>query len=108
LLRELAEWALRRRRHYRVSGTSMEPELHDGELILIEPTDKVGVGDVVVCRHPYRTIEIVKRVGSIDADGFISLSSPAGTDSDQFGRVPLDHVRGRVTSSISRRRVLIR
>ncbi|MCH7790637.1 MAG: hypothetical protein IH940_14535, partial [Acidobacteria bacterium] len=63
----------------------MEPELHDGELILIEPTNVVGVGDLVVCRHPFRKIEVVKRIASIDADGFIALSSPSGTDSDQFG-----------------------
>ena len=84
----------------------MEPELRDGELILIEPTDALGVGDVVVRRHPFRNIDVVKHIGSIDPDGFLALSSPGGIDSEQFGRVSRGNVVGRVTSSITRRRVL--
>jgi SOS-response transcriptional repressor LexA len=100
---EFTQWVMRRRRRYRVSGASMEPDLHDAELILIEPTDVVGVGDVVVCRHPFAKFDIVKRVAAAAPDGYFELASPSGTDSTQFGLVPRSLIRGRVTASLTRR-----
>lgn len=105
MLAELMRWVARRRRAFRVTGTSMEPELRDGELILIDPRGEGSVGDIVVCGHPFRPIDVVKRVAASDA-GFLTLSSPSGTDSSQFGRVRIEEVRGRATASLSRFRRL--
>ncbi len=84
----------------------MEPMLSDGELLLVRADGEVGTGDMVVCRHPYKKIDIVKLVRSVDDDGYLALSSPGGTDSDQFGRVPASLVRGRVTANASKRRIV--
>ena len=50
----------------RVVGTSMEPTLRDGELVLVTKFDylraKPARGDVVLCRLPGRAGEYVKRV----------------------------------------------
>lgn len=35
-----------------VSGNSMEPNLHDGELAVVKPSTSYQVGDVVTYRHP--------------------------------------------------------
>lgn len=86
----------------------MEPAFADGELVLIEP---VGVrrfqplvaGEVAIARHTFKNLEVIKYVDQVHDDGFVSLRSPAGEDSRQFGRVPIDSVRGRVTANLTRR-----
>jgi phage repressor protein C with HTH and peptisase S24 domain len=103
---ELLSWARRRRRIFRVRGASMEPLLRDGEYVLVDPTAVVRVGDVVVSRHPFKDLDVVKQVAAID-DGLLTLWSPHGTHSRQFGRVPESSIRGRVTASVSRRRRLV-
>jgi len=103
MITELAFWMLRRRRPWRVSGRSMEPHLLDGQLLLIDPALSHGplaVGDMIVCRHPHKSIDLVKFVAAIDED-LISLESPGGDDSRQFGRVSTASVKGRVTANLS-------
>ncbi|HXJ65111.1 MAG TPA: S26 family signal peptidase, partial [Actinomycetota bacterium] len=56
---------LARRRPFRavVSGPSMEPELHDGDVVLALAGRRPRTGDVVVVEHPERDgFEMVKRV----------------------------------------------
>ena len=50
-----------------VIGTSMEPTLHNGDLILINRTKNVQVGDIVTCNDTEYGL-IVKRVGAIEGD----------------------------------------
>ena len=95
IVKELTLWALRKRRPWRVNGTSMEPEYYAGDLVLIDPFRRVTVGSVVVARHPFK---------NVDADKYVVLESPSGDDSDRFGRVPLHTVRGTVTFKWKARR----
>ena len=97
IVKELTLWALRKRRPWRVHGTSMEPEYCAGDLVLIDPFRRVTVGSVVVARHPFKNVELIKYVKAVDADNYVVLESPSGDDSDRFGRVPLHTVRGTVT-----------
>jgi hypothetical protein len=114
LLMELAAWAVRRRNRWRVTGTSMEPDFADGDIVLIEPVGVVapaalaGVGDAVIARHPFKNIEVIKWVASVDPDDHLQLRSPSGDDSRQFGRVPLHTVRGRVSCNLTQRHIVDR
>ena len=92
--------ALHMRRPWRVSGDSMVPDYHDGDLVLVVPDAPFAVGDVVVARHPFKNIDVIKYVGSIE-DGYVYLQSPAGDDSRVFGRAPVASIRGRVTRNLS-------
>jgi len=96
-LKELLLWALRKRRPWRVQGASMEPAFVEGDLVLVDPDGVPQSGSVVVARHPFKNLEVIKYVKSIDPDGYLVLESPAGDDSDQFGRVPEHSVNGVVT-----------
>lgn len=100
-LHELLLWALRKRRPWRVNGTSMEPEFNDGDLVLIARGATVAEGDVVVARHPFKNLDVIKYVSSVDADDHVVLRSPSGDDSRQFGRVPIETVKGRVTMNLT-------
>ena len=96
-VKELALWALRKRRPWRVQGSSMEPDYCAGDLVLIDPSAKPQVGNVVVARHPFKNLDVIKYVQSVDSDQHVVLRSPSGHDSAHFGRVPLHTVRGVVT-----------
>lgn len=84
----------------------MAPEYVDGDLVLIDPHATVTVGRAVVARHPFKNVDVIKYVASVDADGHVVLESPAGDDSRQFGRVPLHTIKGTVTMNwkVDRRR----
>lgn len=101
--REFRSWALRRRRLWRVSGTSMEPQYHEGDYVILEsvPAAMLAVGDVVVTRHPFKNLDVIKTIDEID-DAYLELRSPQGQDSRQFGRVPIGTVRGRVSVNLNR------
>ena len=95
--KEVLLWALRKRRPWRVQGDSMEPEYSSGDLVLIDPTAEPVSGDVIVARHPFKNLDIIKYVKSVDDDGYLFVESPGGDDSQQFGRVPAHTVNGVVT-----------
>ena len=97
IAKEVLLWALRKRRPWRVRGTSMEPEYCDGDLVLINPQASVQAGTAVVARHPFKNRDIIKYVKSVDDDDHVTLESPSGDDSRQFGRVPTRTVKGTVT-----------
>lgn len=103
MAKELALWALRKRRPWRVQGASMEPEFSHGDLVLIDQRQPVVAGHVVVARHPFKKLDVIKYVKSVDADGYVVLESPSGDDSTQFGRAPLQSVRGTVTANLTAR-----
>ena len=95
--KEILLWALRKRRPWRVQGVSMEPEYRAGDLVLIDPNAPVVAGSVVVARHPFKNLDVIKYVKTVDHDDHVVLESPQGDDSSHFGRVPLHTVRGTVT-----------
>ena len=97
-------WALRKRRPWRVQGSSMEPDYRSGDLVLIDPSAELEVGSVIVARHPFKNLDVIKYLKSIDADDHVTLESPSGDDSAQFGRVPVHTGKGTVTYNCSRRR----
>ena len=74
----------------------MEPEFHTGDLVLLDPKAPLEPGAAIVARHPFKNIEVIKYIRSIE-DDLVFLESPAGDDSNQFGRVPVHTVRGTVT-----------
>ena len=84
----------------------MEPAICDGEVLLVAPDASVTPGDIVVCGHPTRNIDVVKELGSVDTDGRLVLVSPQGDDSGSFGTVDSEKLRGRVTVSLTRRRLV--
>jgi signal peptidase I len=115
---------LARRRPFRaaIAGASMEPSLHDGEVVLAVRR-RPRTGDVVVLEHPgNRGFELVKRVAGspgevvhLLADGsrlpepvalregewfVVGDAGSASTDSRSFGPVHTEHVRGVVVAAL--------
>jgi nickel-type superoxide dismutase maturation protease len=81
----------------------MLPTLRDGALIAaarLDPDTILRVGEVVVARRPDRvSLEMVKRIEAIDAQGnvFLRGDNPvASTDSRHFGPVRRELVVARV------------
>jgi len=75
----------------------MEPDYAAGDLVLIDPNAPLVAGQVVVARHPFKNVDIIKYLAGVDPDGYARLESPSGDDSRQFGRVPVHTVKGTVT-----------
>ena len=91
---------LGRRIAFLVEGDSMSPTLNDGDTVLIHPGAAIGVGDIVLAEHPYKSsVTILKRVSGLDADGLVNLTGDnevESTDSRTFGPVSIKSVIGRV------------
>ncbi len=89
----------------------MEPTLHEGSIVLVDPrayrADGPHVADVVVARHPTQhQLRIVKRIEAVEADGRLRLVSDNSTaagvqDSRSFGPIEPVLVEGRVTSVVA-------
>ena len=91
------------RRRVAVQGHSMEPTLHAGDWLLVDPNayanGRLRVGDIVVAADP-RAAEraIVKRVVAVNLDGSLRLAGdhPAHSNEDeQLAAVPAATVKGR-------------
>lgn len=105
-------WIIGRRRRIRVSGQSMEPTLHDGEYVLIDPRRRhPEPGRLAVARHPSQIepgsgqrLLVIKRVSDwTDAGVWLTSDNPeAGTDSRTWGRLPEDDLVGTVTIVLDR------
>ncbi|MDR2967479.1 MAG: S24/S26 family peptidase [Methanobacteriaceae archaeon] len=50
-----------------VDGTSMVPTLQNGEVVIIEKTQNINVGDIVVAKDPEYGL-LIKRVGNITGE----------------------------------------
>ncbi|MET7269744.1 nickel-type superoxide dismutase maturation protease [Streptomyces flaveolus] len=82
-----------------VTGPSMVPTLHHGDLLLVHWGARVRPGDVVVLRHPFQQdLLVVKRAAERRGAGWWVLGDNAfaGGDSTDYGAVPEDLVLGRV------------
>ena len=69
----------------------MWPTLHDGEMVDAVQGSSPVVGDIVVAKHPFKKINVIKRVKRIEKDGiFIEGDNPdpiGSEDSHNFGLV---------------------
>ena len=53
-----------------VTGNSMEPNLHDGDLAIVRLTDRYQPGDVVAYRHP-DIGPVIHRIQTVGNDRFV-------------------------------------
>jgi hypothetical protein len=91
----------------RVVGVSMQPVLHDGQIILAYPRQRsYGAGDVVIFSHDGR--DKVKRIiGTRVHDDLTEVfvqgdNTSASTDSRDFGWVPVEYIRGKLIWPLQR------
>lgn len=89
---------------YICEGTSMNPTLYDGEVVLVDRDAKIEVGDIVVAKHPVeQTTEIVKRIGRINEHGHYFLvgdNLEDSNDSREFGAVRREYIKGKVVARL--------
>ncbi|MFE2049351.1 nickel-type superoxide dismutase maturation protease [Streptomyces sp. NPDC059459] len=82
-----------------VTGPSMVPTLHHGDVLLVHWGARVRPGDVIVLRHPFQQdLLVVKRAVERRGAGWWVLGDNAfaGGDSTDYGVVPGELVLGRV------------
>lgn len=85
----------------------MLPVLAPDDVVLVCPTRTCEIGDIVVAKHPYQEITVIKYVTEIDDNGFLELTSPRGTDSSKFGRPPSKNILGVVTFNLTKKSLII-
>lgn len=89
---------------FQVAGDSMLPALKAGDLVLINPSAALEVGDIVVARHPFKkSVKIIKRIAEIlPGERYILLSdNPAdGADSRSFGAIAAKDILGKAEARI--------
>ncbi|WP_151478207.1 nickel-type superoxide dismutase maturation protease [Streptomyces albicerus] len=82
-----------------VTGPSMVPTLHHGDLLVVQYGARIRPGDVVVLRHPFQQdLLVVKRAAERREGGWWVLgdNAYAGGDSTDYGTVPEELVLGKV------------
>src|SRR5512139_1501234 len=104
-LYEIALVFLGCRHKYICEGTSMNPTLKDGEVVLVDREAKIiEVGDIVVARHPIeQNSEVVKRVERINERGHYYLvgdNPDDSTDSRHYGAVTHEYIKGKVVARL--------
>lgn len=83
----------------KVFGVSMYPQFLDSEPVLVEKgSDTIGIGDVVLFKHPYADYPLVKRVINVYDDNFFVQGDDTITsiDSRHFGLISKENIIGRV------------
>jgi nickel-type superoxide dismutase maturation protease len=92
------------RHKYVCEGTSMNPTLRDGEVVLVDRDASIEVGDIVVAKHPIeQNSEVVKRVERINERGHYFLvgdNSDDSTDSRHYGPVTREYIKGKVVARL--------
>ena len=92
------------RHKYICEGTSMNPTLRDGEVVLVDREAEIEVGDIVVAKHPIEQVsEVVKRVERINERGhyFLIGDNPDdSTDSRHYGAVTREYIKGKVVARL--------
>ncbi|MEE2748280.1 MAG: S26 family signal peptidase [Candidatus Thermoplasmatota archaeon] len=80
----------------RIQGDSMWPTFRDGDHLQAIKGSTAEPGDIVVAKHPWKTIHIVKRVKEISPSGYFlegDNPDPTGSeDSHNFGPVPISSI----------------
>lgn len=87
-------------RLFKVPDGSMEPSLKSGQYVMVSGFGKkVNEGDIVVLKHPYRNMRLVKRVKSASNGKYFVLGDNEtlfGEDSREFGHVGEQQILGKV------------
>lgn len=102
-LREWLNMLLGRRFGLRVEGDSMLPTLESGERVLVDPRASIHEGDIILANHPFKSLQIIKRLLSIESDGrrFLTGDNPdESSDSRVFGVINRKHLVGKVVSRL--------
>lgn len=100
-LYEMALVFLGSRHKYVCEGRSMNPTLRDGEVVLVDREARIGVGDIVVARHPLEQDEVVKRVERISERGdyfLVGDNLDDSIDSRHYGAVTREYIKGKVVA----------
>ena len=95
---------LGRRFGMRVEGDSMRPTLESGDRVLVDPKTAIKAGDIVLAVHPFRSLQMIKRLRSIEPDGRIFLvgdNPEASSDSKVFGTIQRKHLLGKIVSRLT-------
>lgn len=86
-------------KRFTVTGNSMMPSYHDGDVILVGRWGKMHVNDVIVCRDPREKNRLImKRVAAIENASYYVLgdNKHASTDSRTFGHIQKTAIIGKV------------
>jgi len=101
---EIALVFLGTRFKYVCEGTSMNPTLRDGEVVLVDREAKIEVGDIVIARHPVEQVmDVAKRVASINERGHYFLVGDNADDSEDsrhYGAVTREYIKGKVVARL--------
>ncbi len=79
-----------------VSGNSMSPLLHDGDVVYTKKSAEIEVSEIVVVQHPFRKKYIIKQVTAIHGDmlKLSGLNPEESEDSRTFGYIPKNDILG--------------
>tara|TARA_B100001115_G_C15675799_1_gene326545 strand:- start:345 stop:629 length:285 start_codon:yes stop_codon:yes gene_type:complete len=82
-----------------IRGNSMEPTLYDGDNVIFEEfqDQRLRVGDVVLCQHPFSSKNIVKRIKRISKSNklYVRGDNPLySSDSRSFGPLSSSKIIG--------------
>jgi nickel-type superoxide dismutase maturation protease len=102
---EMALVFLGSRFKYVCEGTSMNPTLKDGEVVLVDrDAARIEVGDIVVAKQPIeQDTEVVKRVSRINEQGNYFLlgdNLDDSIDSRHYGAVTREYIKGKVVARL--------
>lgn len=93
------------RHKYVCEGTSMNPTLKNGEVVLVDREAEIEVGDIVVAKHPIKqNSEIIKRIERINEREHYFLvgdNLEDSNDSRHFGAVTKEYIKGKVVARLS-------
>lgn len=81
-----------------VAGTSMWPLLADGDIVFMKRKSQYDPHDIVIARHPYRKMSIIKQIDLIEGDSvyLASLDRIEGEDSSSFGPIQTKNIMGKI------------
>ncbi|MBI2426678.1 MAG: S26 family signal peptidase [Candidatus Kerfeldbacteria bacterium] len=80
--------------------------LREGDQVFVKrvgKSDQLEVGDIVVARHPFQKMFIIKRIDRIhDEQVFLVGMDRASTDGWSFGGIARERIIGKVTAHLPR------
>ena len=87
-------------KRYTVSGNSMLPLLHPGDVVYTKSSKQVFAGDIVIANHPFRKRCIIKQVEAVHDNGveLAGLNADETEDSKTFGILPVHDIIGIVVA----------